>query len=135
MRWTYFNRTAMGILAVILLVATGCQRPRHADSLEGVKLAWQLSPQPPYQGKATVTVDLTGKDKKPVTGAAVKIEANMSHAGMKPVFGDGKETSPGQYQVPLEFTMGGDWFLLIDVKLADGRHMTKKVDVPAVQGE
>jgi len=132
---TLLIRATTGILAEMLLLATGCQRFRPPDSLEGVNLNWQLSPQPPHEGQATVTVDLTGQDKKPVTGATVHIKGNMSHPGMKPVFGEGKEVSPGRYQAPLEFTMGGDWFLLIDVKLADGRRMSKQVDVPGVQGE
>jgi hypothetical protein len=134
MKPTYF-RTALAGVAAVALTTTGCHRAQPAGSLEGVTLAWQLTPQPPHEGKETVTVDLTGPAKKPLTGATVKIEGNMSHAGMKPVFGDGKEVKPGRYEVPLEFTMGGDWFLLIDVKLADGRSMTRKVDVPAVRGD
>jgi hypothetical protein len=134
MQSSYF-RAALAGVATAVLAAAGCHRAQPADSLEGVTLAWQLSPQPPHEGKETVTVDLTGPAEKPLTGATVRVEGNMSHAGMKPVFGDGKEVRPGRYEVPLEFTMGGDWFLLIDVKLADGRSMTRKVDVPAVQGD
>ncbi len=29
--------------------------------------------------------------------------------------------------------MGGDWFVLIDVSLADGRTLKKKVDLPGVK--
>jgi hypothetical protein len=57
----------------------------------------------------------------------------MSHAGMPPVFGEGKELEPGRYQSPLEFTMGGDWVILIHLTLADGRKLERQLDVKGVQ--
>ena len=42
------------------------------------------------------------------------------------------ETAPGRYQADLEFTMGGDWFILVRAELLDGRSMERKIDVPGV---
>ena len=84
-------------------------------------------------GQATAVVTLKDKDGAPIRGAAVKLEGNMNHAGMTPVFGDARETKPGKYQAPLDFTMGGDWFVLVNVTLADGRKVSRKVDVPGVK--
>jgi hypothetical protein len=58
----------------------------------------------------------------------------MAHAGMKPVFADATE-EVGLYRANLEFTMAGDWFILIDGKLADGRSFRKKIDVKGVKAE
>jgi hypothetical protein len=92
-----------------------------------------VSPDPPAVGPATVTVTLQDDGGKPITGATVQVEGNMNHAGMEPVFGTAQEKNPGRYEAPLEFTMGGDWFLLINASLADGRKVNQKVDVAGVK--
>ncbi len=68
-----------------------------------------------------------------MTGAQVKVEANMSHAGMAPVFADASEAAPGRYQAQLEFTMSGDWVLLIDLTLPDGRRLQRQIEVKGVR--
>jgi hypothetical protein len=52
---------------------------------------------------------------------------------MKPVFGTAKEVRPGRYEAPLEFTMGGDWFILVNATFPDGRRLERKVDVRGVR--
>jgi hypothetical protein len=56
----------------------------------------------------------------------------MSHAGMAPVRRDAPEIAPGQYLGPLEFSMAGDWVILIHVRLPDGRTLQRDVNVPGV---
>jgi hypothetical protein len=41
--------------------------------------------------------------------------------------------SPGTYEAPLELTMGGDWFLLIDATLPDGGSFHRQMDLPGVR--
>jgi hypothetical protein len=74
-----------------------------------------------------------GATGRPLRGAAVRLEGNMSHAGMRPVFGTAREVAPGTYEAPLELTMGGDWFLLIDAKLPEGGTLRRQVDLPGVR--
>jgi len=62
----------------------------------------------------------------------VGFEADMSHPGMTPVFGEAQEVAPGQYQGSLEFAMAGDWVVLIHVTLPDGRTVEREVSVPGV---
>jgi hypothetical protein len=62
----------------------------------------------------------------------MQLEGNMSHAGMVPVFAQAVETEAGQYEADLEFTMAGDWFILVQADLPDGRSMEHKVDLPGV---
>jgi hypothetical protein len=134
MKRTHFLPRALAVLGLIAaLSAVGCRRAKPADALAGVQLGCQVNPQPPRVGPATVAVELTGADGKPVTGATLRVEGNMNHAGMKPVFGDAREVRPGRYEAHLEFSMGGDWFLLLNVTLPDGRSATRKVDVPGVK--
>ncbi len=128
MRWCF-----VGLLAIVAVTSCGCT-PRSSSSADDVvKVELTVRPEPPKVGDAKVLVSLTTRDGEPVRGAAVKLEGNMNHAGMKPVFADAKEVEPGKYEATLEFTMGGDWFILIDAVLADGKEIDRKVDVPGVR--
>ena len=118
----------LGLL--LLLTLLGCARGMQDLPDVGVELS--IEPDPPQMGLATVTVILTGADGQPLQGAEIEIEGNMSHAGMVPVLGVARETAPGRYQAELEFTMVGDWFMLVRADLADGRSMERKIDVPGV---
>src|SRR5262249_30461445 len=119
-------------IALILLVV-GCRNAALQDGAPDVKLSLNLTPQPPTVGKSTVVIQLADVDGKPVTGATLKLEANMTHAGMQPVFADVRPTDTGRYEANFEFTMGGDWFLLVTGTLADSRKFQRKVDVPGVK--
>jgi len=121
----------MAFMAAVCVA--GCKDNGTFDTADDVKLEFKLQPDPPKVGGATATIKLTAKDAKPVSGAMIKLEGNMNHAGMTPVFADAKEVEPGKYEAGLEFTMGGDWFVLIDAKLTDGRKLSRKIDVPAVK--
>jgi hypothetical protein len=84
-------------------------------------------------GVATVTLKLAGRALKPIAGARVTIEADMSHAGMSPRFADAKEAEPGRYQADVEFQMAGDWVILLHITLPDGRRLERQFDVRGVQ--
>lgn len=72
-------------------------------------------------------------DGHPVRGAGVNLEGDMSHPGMSPVFGKAMESEPGSYRAALEFTMAGDWVVLIHMTLPNGRKVERQFDVKGVQ--
>jgi len=112
------------------LLLAGCHTAASPDS--GVTVACTITPQPPLVGNATVTVKLSDRTEKPVSGAHVKLEVDMSHPGMEPVFAKAGETAPGSYVAHLQFTMAGDWVILVQVVLADGQRVDRQVDVKGV---
>lgn len=118
------------ILPLILLLLTACGRGNK--DLSDVAVDVSFEPEPPQIGPATITVDLRDNAGQPIAGATVEIEGSMSHAGMVPVFGQAEEVAPGRYRTQLEFTMGGDWFLLVRAQLPDGRSMERRIDLPGV---
>ena len=120
----------VALLLGLLLVAGGCARGGHDLPDVGVELV--IEPQPPQLGPATLTVTLTDASGQPFSGATVELEGNMSHAGMVPVFATAAEVVPGQYRANLEFTMGGDWFILVRADLPDGRSLERQIDIPGV---
>lgn len=115
----------------LLLVLAGCSRGSHDLPEIGADLS--ASPEPPRVGPATVAVTLTGADGQPLSGATVELEGDMSHAGMVPVLAQATEVEPGRYQAQLEFTMAGDWFIVVRARLADGRSLERALDLPGVQ--
>lgn len=123
MRWAW-------MVLSLLLVLSGCGR--GIQDLPDVAVELDLEPDPPRLGPAMVTIALRNAEGQPISGATVEIEGNMSHAGMVPVLASASEVAPGRYTADLEFTMGGDWFLLVRADLPDGRSLERKIDVPGV---
>ena len=93
----------------------------------------EISPRPPRVGAANITLKVSDDAGEPVTGARIRMEGNMTHAGMSPSFGDAKETAPGIYLAPLEFSMSGDWIILVHVTLSNGEKLEREFEVKGVQ--
>ena len=120
------------MLALVCGVAgVGCHRA--VDTSSGIQVKEDITPQPVRVGPAAVSVELSDASRKPVSHAAIMVEADMSHPGMSPVFAEAKETAPGLYRAQFEFSMAGDWVMLLHVKLADGRRIERQMDVRGVQ--
>jgi len=113
-----------------LLIAS-CSRPVGSTSF--VAIEHEISPEPARVGPATITLKLANSAAKPITGAHVAIEGDMSHPGMSPRFAEAKETEPGRYEARLEFAMAGDWVILLHVTLSDGKKLERQFDVRGVR--
>ena len=73
-------------------------------------------------GATRLLIEVSDAAGGPVAGAEVRVEGNMNHAGMAPVFASAVEEEPGMYVVPgFRFTMAGGWILTVRVTLPDGR--------------
>jgi len=116
---------------VATLLAAGCART--VDSTTFVAIEHELSPEPARVGPATLTLRLADSAARPITGAHVAIEADMSHAGMNPRFAEAKETDLGRYEAHVEFQMAGDWVILLHVTLPDGKKLERQFDVRDVR--
>jgi hypothetical protein len=126
---------AFGALALCAgLFLAGCQRRAEpGGAAAGVSVEHEVEPRPPRVGTARVTLRVADASGRPLGGARVRLEANMSHAGMRPVFAEAQEREPGRYQTELEFTMAGDWVVLVRLVLPDGREIERQFDVKGVQ--
>jgi YtkA-like len=109
----------------------GCSR--LPDSASAVAIEHEFSPEPPRIGPVVVTLRLADSAAKAITGAHITVEADMSHAGMSPVFGEAKEIEPGRYQANLTLEMAGDWVILLHVVLPGGEKLERQIDVKGVR--
>lgn len=113
------------------LLTTGCTQP--SGSPPTVEIEHAISPDPVRVGPATVSLKLADGAGKTITGAHIAIEADMSHAGMSPLFAEAKETEPGRYQAHLDLPMAGDWVILLHVTLPGGKKLERQIDVRGVR--
>lgn len=127
------TRAASGLGLALGLLVAGCAPGDDAGN-EG-SVIFRFDPPVPEVGTAQLEVRLVDAAGDPLPGAQVELEANMTHAGMVPTFATLAEsaTQPGVYTGDVEFTMGGDWFLLLEAELADGRSLERTLDVPGVR--
>jgi len=127
----YVRLGVLSVSCVTTLLIVACSRPIDASSR--VMVEHKISPDPPRVGPIAVDLKLIDNDAKPVSGTHITVEADMSHPGMAPVFGDATEIAPGQYQARLMFGMAGDWIVLLHVRMPGGQTLERQFNVSGVR--
>jgi hypothetical protein len=112
---------AAGVLAIGCLVTAGAGCRRAGGDLS---FTWTTTPAAPVVGEATTaTVTVRDAAGQLVEAADLQVEAHMSHPGMAPVIAPAQAQGRGVYAAQLQFTMAGDWDVLVTGRLADGRRV------------
>ena len=123
------------VLALLLALATVAGCGGDEPPATNIALALSVTPAQPAVGPATIEVSAQTENGEPVTGADLEVEGTMTHAGMEPVTADLTEESDGRYVTrDFQFTMGGDWVIIVRGTLADGTKVEQSFDVPGVSG-
>lgn len=122
-------------LLIVVLVLAACRQaePPPAESAD-LNIVLRVEPEPPATGPSTLYVTVTDGSGAAVEDAQVNARGDMSHAGMVPVTGEGEHVADGEYQVPFEWTMAGDWFVDVTVALSEDRSVQERFDL-TVSGE
>ncbi len=95
---------------------------------------WRVTPSPPTAGPVRFAIELTDRGTgRPLPGATVGINGDMTHPGMQPVSATAREVAPGRYEAAFELTMAGDWVISVDARLQDGRRFERQVPLPGVR--
>ena len=121
----------MIIFLTCTILLTGCGRIQREQSLPDLdyNLKMNLEPNPPTTGPGRLVFTLTDSADHPIDNATLNIEGNMTHAGMVPIFAQSSAGPSGQYSVPFEWTMSGDWTVTVQVTLADGHRISQQFPV------
>ena len=129
-----FQKRRRGLILLAYLAGVGLAAcSKSSGGSPAISFEHDIRPQPARVGPAVVTLKLRDASAKPVTGAHVAIEGDMSHPGMSPAFGEAKEVETGRYQGSIDFAMAGDWVVLVHITLADGRKLERQFDVSGVR--
>jgi hypothetical protein len=126
----FLKLTLLITLCVCFVFVGGCTRRHHRFA--ELKFTEEISPQPPRVGPVTLTIRITDLSGTAVTGAQVSMEAEMSHAGMVPVFADASEIEPGRYQATMKLSMAGDWRVTVHVTRSGDRKQIYEFDIKGV---
>ena len=111
----------------------GCRRHRQGTTQSNLTVSYEVSPLPARVGNdVTITIRMKDASEKPIDGAHIKLEANMSHAGMAPITAEANETGPGRYETRMKLTMAGDWQVLVLLTLPDDREVDQQFEIKGV---
>jgi hypothetical protein len=108
------------LLFITGLTVIGCSRVSREASQQPLQIELIEPLFPPGVGKYTMNVRLFDEYDNPVDDAQIAIKADMTHAGMVPILANATHGDKGLYKVPFEWTMGGDWVVVIQATLPDG---------------
>jgi hypothetical protein len=122
---------AASLLLVLDAYTSGCSK--SSDVSRDVDFACETEPKAPHLGRNTFTVTLNGPNRRALAGANVSLEGDMSHPGMRPVFGEAKEINPGRYQGTLDLPMPGDWTVLFHITLPNGQTFDREMKIQNLQ--
>lgn len=125
--WTCF---LLLLSVTVMLAACGGRSPTRDDN--GLQVT--LIPAPEGYGGTYVTIQLADSTGAAITDATVRIEGNMNHPGMAPVFSEAAEDGndgavDGSYQTPFAFNMLGDWILTVTIERPDGSQSKHDINV------
>ena len=121
-------RITLALTIVICVHGCGSDGVSSPDAVA----TWEIRPDPPDTGRATVIVALADSAGKPIRGASVVIEGVMTHPGMAPKVVEAHEVEPGRYEAEMRFTMRGDWILLLEASLPDGSTLARQKELLGV---
>lgn len=122
------------LLACMMIGATAGCRIDDLPQDETIRISLVGPLFPPSQGAGQLTFRVTDENEAPIDTAALRVRGDMNHAGMVPIQASVEGGENGLYQVPIEWTMLGDWVLTVEAQLSDGRASARTFDIQ-VSGE
>jgi hypothetical protein len=116
--------TILIILSVLFLI--GCSRisqetePNQEAQSNDLKIELVEPLFPSAIGKETLNIRVFDANNQPIDNAKITVRGDMTHAGMIPIMAETENGNKGLYQLPLEWSMSGDWIVTVQVTLPDG---------------
>jgi hypothetical protein len=119
------------VAAGACMLMTACRPP--SEPRRDLRLEWSVVPTPARVGPATLAVTFRNADGSPEIGASLRVDAQMSQPGMAAESVTLNELGGGRYAGTVQFTMPGDWMLLVQGSLSNGTAVEHRIDVPRVR--
>jgi hypothetical protein len=119
--------TLLTLLALVLLV--GCRQQAQPTAEASLQIDLRTEPEALAVGESTLIVTVRDASGQPISDANVNVRGDMNHAGMAPVIETAKGGTDGEYHLPFEWDMAGDWIVEVTVELASGLTETRTFDL------
>ena len=111
------------------LTACGRMQPAVPATDDGYTVTMVSEPGAPSVGPGALTFTLRDPAGAPVEGATLAVIGNMSHAGMVPVTGVVQSSAGDTYQVTIDWTMSGDWYVDVTAQTPDGKEIVRRFPI------
>jgi hypothetical protein len=130
-RWISWSVVALAGLAI--LAPSACtRRSALQDQAPEVQVTHDLVPGTPVVGDSLVQLSFRAEDGSPQSITHLKLRGDMTHPGMVPWITDVDVAGASQVEIPVKWTMAGDWIIRLEAELEDGRRLVRTLPV-AVQ--
>ncbi|MFD3162744.1 FixH family protein [Herpetosiphon sp. NSE202] len=106
----------------------GCSRTPSDDQ----RLTMSLEQTPSAMGVQTIVL-VINDGTTPLDNAKVQLEATMTHAGMPSQIVQMQALGAGKYQASIDFSMLGEWVLIVNVTEANGAVMQRTLPAFTIQ--
>ncbi len=117
----------IGITPLVMLA--GCRESQKATPTSSIRdIEIHLEAESLTIGETTLSLSVMAGDH-PVTVDKLTIRGDMDHAGMSPVIREIEGEDDGQYTVPFEWTMAGDWYVEVNATLLDGEQFLQRFEL------
>lgn len=116
------------VMAFAAFALVACRQEAPADTA-ALHIELDTSASSMAVGETTLFIIVKDANDAPVNNARIAVRGDMNHAGMIPVLRDVEGGQDGHYEVPFEWTMGGDWIVEITATLPNGEASTAGFDL------
>lgn len=124
----YRKLALLASLTLLLFVITACreeQAPPASEANAQISFAIESS----TIGETTLMIAITDSSLNSLSVNSLTVRGDMNHAGMVPVIAESGQAVDGQFEIPFEWTMGGDWIVEVTAELADGQTISDTFNV------
>jgi hypothetical protein len=125
-----YGKTAALLLALLMSITACRQEEPPPAQAEAVLITFAVQPPTLVVGEALLLIGVVEDETlNAVEVSRLTVRGDMDHAGMVPVIAESTGGEGGQFEIPFQWTMGGDWIVEVTAELADGRTVTETFNV------
>lgn len=120
--------TQLILLSLLFVSVLGCSRTPSDDP----RLNISLEQTPSAMAVQTIVLSISD-GATPLENAKVQIEATMTHAGMPSQIVPMEPLGAGKYQASIDFSMLGEWVLIVNITESNGAVMQRTLPAFNIQ--
>ncbi|KAA3657108.1 MAG: hypothetical protein DWQ04_29065 [Chloroflexi bacterium] len=125
------KKIPIALIIISLFWLSSCSgSSQQAETIDLINIEMVTPLFPPIVGMGELVLQVTdAQTGLPISDAYLSVKGDMDHDGMVPVLSSAKAGTDGEYVIPFEWTMGGDWIVNINASLSDGSLVEKNLEM------
>ena len=124
-----FKRTIL-LLTMCMILLAGCRESQKATPTPSIRdMEISVNADSLVIGDTSLSISVMAGDN-PVVVDKLEVRGDMDHPGMVPITREINGQDDGEYTVPFEWTMAGDWYVEVDATLPNGEQFLQRFEFP-----